>query len=380
MHLKRLSSLPNPGRSLHRTVIVLSFAALLLLLIVALCEQDRAIAQSSLSLSSDLAVTIAVNVTTSAVGDLLPRIHCIPGYTATIYAEGLSSPDGLAFSPAGILHVAEETAGRVSQVEPGGTLTPVMTGLTNPEGIAFDEAGNLYVVEDTQGGRLVKRAYVGGTTTLASGLDAPEGVVWTAVDRLYVAESNIEFVIDPADLRTRIAAVSSSGVVTRIITHTPIIDGTDVTFWSYAGLTQGPDGLLYVTNEISGKEIETVVIPGVLTFTLFTTDSIFTLDPATGTRTLFASDLVSPEGLRFSASGGFPLYVAEEDIGDGSGRLSRVMSDGRHTPLCTGFSGIEDVVIDQQGWLYVSEGTSGLVVLVKFEYYQVWLPLILRQE
>jgi hypothetical protein len=157
--------------------------------------------------------------------------------------------------------------------------------------------------------------------------------------------------------------------VSRIITSTPTINGTDVAFWSYAGLAIGPDGLLYVTNEISGREITqtVVVVPGVLTltFTLYTTDSIFAVDPTTGERTLFASNLVSPEGLRFSANGDFPLHVAEEDVGDGGGRLSQVESDGSHTPLCTGFFNIEDVAVDQKGWLYVSEDTSGLVILIK---------------
>jgi hypothetical protein len=35
------------------------------------------------------------------VGDPLARIQCPADFTATIYAEGLSSPDGLAFSPTG---------------------------------------------------------------------------------------------------------------------------------------------------------------------------------------------------------------------------------------------------------------------------------------
>jgi sugar lactone lactonase YvrE len=303
------------------------------------------------------------------VGDPLPRIQCPAGYTATVYAEGLSSPDGLAFGLAGILHVAEETGGRVSQIGPAGLITPIITGLTSPEGIAFDESGNLYVVEDVQAGRLVRRSPDGVTTTLATDLDAPEGVVGAAGGMLYVTESNAQFVTDPADLRTRVAAVSPSGAVTRIITSTPTISGTDVAFWSYAGLAMGPDGLPYVANEISGIEIThtVVVTPGVLTvtFTLSTTDSVFAVDPATGERTLFASDLASPEGLRFSANGDFPLYVAEEDVGDGEGRLSQVESDGSHTPLCTGFFIIEDVAVDQKGWLYVSEDTSGLVILIQ---------------
>ncbi len=310
----------------------------------------------------------------------LPRVRCAPGYTATIYVEGLSSPDGLAFSPAGVLHVAEETAGWVSQIGLTGGVTPVISGVTDPEGIAFDSFGSLYVVEDSQAGRVIKRSPDGVTTTLATDFDAPEGVAWASDDVLYVTESNMEFVTNPFDLQTRIAAVSSSGLVTRVITNTPIVNGTDVVFWSYAGLAIGPDGLLYVTNEISGKEItQTMVLPGgfTLTFTLFTTDSVFTVDPDTGSRVLFASNLLSPEGLCFSADGDFPVYVAEEDVGDGTGRLSRVESDGSHTPLCTGFFNIEDVTVDRNGRLYVSEDTSGLIILVELNR-QVWLPIILR--
>jgi sugar lactone lactonase YvrE len=354
---------------LYWTVVALFLAALLLLVAVALPRQGAALAQPVLSPDPGPSAERGAPATTGAVEIPLSRIRCGPGYTTTVYAQGLSSPDGLALSPTGVLYVAEETAGRVSQIGFTGEFTPVITGLVNPEGITIDDSGNLYVVEDTQAGRLVKRTPDGMTTTLATGLEAPEGVAWASDDTLYVTESNIQFVTDPTDLRTRIAAVSSSGAVTRVITNTPTVNGTDVTFWSYAGLTIRADGLLYVTNEISGREITqtVVVIPGVLTstFTLSTTDSIFTVDPAAGDRALFASNLVSPEGLRFSAAGEFPLYVAEEDVGGGAGRLSQVEPDGSHAPLCTGFFNIEDVAVDQNGWLYVSEDTSGLVILIK---------------
>jgi sugar lactone lactonase YvrE len=290
-----------------------------------------------------------------AVGDPVPRIQCPTGYTATIYAEGLSSPDGLAFSPSGVLHVAEETAGRVSRVESEGSATPVLSGLAKPEGIAFDNAGNLYVVEDVQGGRLVKMATDGITTTLATGLDAPEGVVWGADDdTLYITESNVEFASFPQDPpRTHVTAVSPhSGLTTRILTDT---------LSSYAGITIGPAGLLYVTNEASG---------------VVTNASIFTVDPDTRTRSLFASNLVAPEGLRFG-DGGFPLYVAEEGTGDDTGRLSRVEAGGSHAPFCTGFYSIEDVVLDEDGRLYVSEDGSGSLIVIQAEArWRVWLPFL----
>jgi alkaline phosphatase len=279
----------------------------------------------------------------TAVGDPVPRIQCPAGYSATIYAEGLSSPDGLAFSPSGTLYVAEETAGQVSRIDSDGSVTPIISGLANPEGIAFDDSGNLYAVEDIQAGRLVKMATDGMTTTLATDLDAPEGVAWASDGTIYITESNVEFASNPPfNIQTRVTAISPLGEVTRIL--------TDTLYWSYAGITIGSNGLLYVTNEASG---------------VGTHDSLFTVDPATGSRTLFASNLVVPEGLRFAANGEFPLYVAQENIGGGPGLLSRVEANGSHTPFCTGFYSIEDVIQDDDGWLYVSEDGSDSIIVIE---------------
>jgi glucose/arabinose dehydrogenase len=184
------------GRSYWASVFLL-LIALALLLTTALAGADQDLVSSPLPAANEPPLTI------SAVGDPVPRIQCPAGYTARVYAEGLSSPDGLAFSPAGILYVAEETAGRVSRVEAYGSVTPVISGLANPEGIAFDSAGNLYVVEDVSGGRVVKMTTGGVTTTLATDLDAPEGVAWASDGTVYVTESNVQFTDNPLQYRTR---------------------------------------------------------------------------------------------------------------------------------------------------------------------------------
>ena|GEM_PF-3338978 len=270
-----------------------------------------------------------------AVGKPLPRIVCPEGYEAFVYAVDLKSPGGLAFDPSGVLHVAEENAGRVSRISSDGTITPVVVGLDYPEGIAFDPAGNLYVVEDVENGRLLRIDAQGQQTVLAAGLDAPEGVVWAPDDHLYVTESNVQFVENlPWDVISGVTHVSEGLEVTEVL--------TDALLWSYSGITLGADGLLYVANEASN---------------VATTDSIFQVDPVTGQRTLFASDLTSPEGLHFSPGGGFPLYSTEEDLGDGIGRLNLVEASGAHRVLCTGFRGPEGVVVDRKGNLYVTDHT-----------------------
>ncbi len=94
-----------------------------------------------------------------------------------------------------------------------------------------------------------------------------------------------------------------------------------------------------------------------------------------------ADGLVAPEGLRFAAGAEFPLYVAEEDTGTGSGRLSRVEADGSTTALCTGFANIEDVAVGPDKRLYISEDTTGRIISdeIPDENPQfIWLPVILR--
>jgi hypothetical protein len=173
MSLTKIPSIPTPIQSSYRAVAALLFAASLLLLTFALLRHSTDLAQPSphpfgmesrrrfgsrfqarttfvrwgpprsqgdsqpspgrpnarpgASPSPGPTVTGGAPGAPYGVGDPLPRIQCPQGYTATVYAEGLSSPDGLAFSPAGILHVAEEPAGRVSQVGPTGRITPIIT-------------------------------------------------------------------------------------------------------------------------------------------------------------------------------------------------------------------------------------------------------------
>lgn len=354
-------------------------------------------------------------VNSLAGGDPLPRVVCTPGYTAVVYATGLDVPDGLAFSAAGDLYVTEEGAGRVSRLAPGGGPVEVVAALNTPEGVALDLAGNVYVVEDVANGRLIKRTPTGLTTTITAGLESPEGIVWvddgSVKGRLYLTESNIQAALavsstTPADYRTRLTQMDlNTNQVTFLFTKTalltpivefeplPVLKRVEGQFWSYTGdLTLGPNGLLYYTNELSNQIFSDTVeldLPLVgnrpVEFRFSSDGSLFTLDPANpAAETKFVEGLFAPEGLAFSPGGNFPLYVAEEDInGSGEGRLSRVDAQGDVTPLCTGFGTLEDVVVAANGWLYLSEDSTGLIIEIQRPgraNQQLSLPLIQKTD
>lgn len=319
-----------------------------------------------------------------AVGDPLPRVSCLSGYSATIYADGLTAPDGLAFSPDGVLHVAQETIGQVSQIASNGVVTAVIQGLDSPEGITFDERGNLYVVEDKPMGRLIQHQSNGLTTTIATGLESPEGVIWTAngsdnQGTLYLTEQILEKGLtvsstNATDYQTYVTMVPlSSGIKTRILTTTAIITPTifppnvEALFWSYSGIAYGPDNLIYLANELAGQATETEIlfnnIP--VPFKANTTDSIFTINPNTPTAQIgFTRGLTVVEGIRFSADGNFPLYAVEENSATTKGRLVQMNEQGEITVICTNFEGLEDVVQDDMNNLYVSEDGTGLVIKI----------------
>jgi hypothetical protein len=202
---------------------------------------------------------------------------------------------------------------------------------------------------------------------------------------IYVTESNVEeFIADPAqagDARSYVTAVSPTGTVTRLITSEAVVSqvGSDVyiEFLSFSGLDWGADGLLYVANETSGLS-ETDTQSG-LTYTVTTTKSIVTVNPISSNDALFSSNLVAVEGIRFTPGRRFPLWAAEEDLGNGSGRLSLVADDGLPAVVCTGFGMIEDVIADALDRLYVSEDVAGngrVILLDKGSLRTLYLPLV----
>lgn len=290
-----------------------------------------------------LSVLLSAVLVLYSPGDPIPRINLPTGWTATVYAENLSSPDGLALSPNGLVFVAEETIGCISFVASNGQVTLYEGGFSSPEGIAFDSEGTLYIVEDIQNGSLFS-VNSNGVSEIVTDLDAPEGVTINDAGNILITESNVQFTGSPIDYRTSVTEVFPDGS-TEEIQYSQYL-------WSYSGITTDYQGTIYVCNEASGTG---------------TTNSVFKIDPDTGAITLFVSNLIACEGLRFGPSGTFPLYVVEEDLGSGNGQLSIISSDGSHEPFATGFFNIEDVLIAEDGKIYVSEDTSGMIILLEPE-------------
>ncbi|MCK4807622.1 MAG: hypothetical protein KAT09_08235, partial [Candidatus Aegiribacteria sp.] len=123
--------------------------------------------------------------------------------------------------------------------------------------------------------------------------------------------------------------------------------------WSCSDLIADSSGVIYVCNELSGYG--------------FIQASLLRIDYYSGEWKVFCTGLRSCEGICCSSEGFFPLYIAEEDMGTGSGRLSLVDENGTVTSFAEGFYNIEDVAVDCSGRIYVSEDTTGMIILIRRE-------------
>lgn len=276
-------------------------------------------------------------------GDVLSRITLPEGFSATVFSTGISGVDGLVFSSSGCLYAAAEGTGAVYRIDQHGNATIVAENLNHPEGLAADSAGVIYVTEDVEYGRLIAIKPSGELEILCDSLQYPEGVALIEEGIFAVTESSLEASIIPPIL-TGVRRIDMSGSY-------PL--SSSLYLWSCSDIIADTSGVVYVCNELSGFG--------------FIQASLFRIDPDSGEWDVFCSGLCSPEGICSSIDGYFPLYIAEEDTGTGSGRLSMVDEDGTVTSFAEGFYNIEDVAVDTEGGIYVSEDTTGMIILIREE-------------
>lgn len=293
-------------------------------------------------------LTVIASVSSSTLdepchGDTLSRIVLPQGFVATVFSTGISGVDGLVFSSSGSLYAASEGSGAVYRIDELGNAIVVADSLNHPEGLAADGAGMIYVTEDVQYGRLIAIKPSGDLEILCDSLQYPEGVALIEDGIFAVTESSLEASIIPPVL-TGVRRIDMNG-------SCPL--SSSLYLWSCSDLITDSSGVIYACNELSGYG--------------FIQASLFRIDPSSGDWEVFCTGLRSCEGICSSVDGFFPLYIAEEDTGTGSGRLSLVDSDGSVTSFAEGFYNIEDVAVGTEGGIYVSEDTTGMIILIRGE-------------
>jgi DNA-binding beta-propeller fold protein YncE len=199
----------------------------------------------------------------------------------TTFVMGLNKADGIVFDAAtGFIYVSEEVVpGRVSMIDTVGNISVIIpeSMVNNPEGLAFNPLnGMLYIAEDMNPGRILTYDPVSGNvTTFASGLRRPEGMAFDELGNLYVAET----------ATNQILKINPKGNITVLVSSSAGIIKPDGIVFDNAS------GLLFVTEDVSPN------------------GRILVVDPVSGLTTTFARRLSTPQGMAFDSAGN--LYVSE---------------------------------------------------------------------
>lgn len=290
-------------------------------------------------------------------------------FEASVVADGLSSPDGLAVNPlTGELYVSEESAGRVSVIRDGKAVPVIERDftvlddlpewamsdykpraawlkpeLTSPEGIAFSSDGRLFVAEDTPYGRVLEFAPdADGAFRHAHAIPVPwleqpfawEGIVVAKDGRLFLAGSCAEA---GSGLPYGTVLVRDVDGVWSVVDYGP--------FASFSAVCLSREEDILVVGE------ETPA--GGVTWW----DAVRRLPIRTAIELL-----PSVEGLCVLPDGAI-LAAQEEQPGQGGGRLVRIdPRTGASEPAAGGFGTIESVISTANGSVYLTEDGAGRVL------------------
>ena len=275
-----------------------------------------------------------------AQGNSLPEIQLPSGYTASVFCIDVNGADGLALSPSGDLYAVSEADGCIYRIDENGNKEIIASGFINPEGIAVSGSGMIYIVEDVEEGRLIGITPSGDIEIISENLSFPEGVDIAKDGSVLITESSLES-----------RSVPILSVVRQVNTEGIRSVYSSLYLWSFSDIAVDSSGIIYVCNELSGYG--------------FISASIIRIDPSDVSWSVFCRGLHACEGICFDVNGAFPMYIVEEDTGGGSGRISVVDEDGVASVFAEGFQNLEDIVVDRSGRIFVSEDTSGRIILIR---------------
>lgn len=236
------------------------------------------------------------------------------------------------YSAPGDLYVSD-SGGTIFKFTSAGTKGTFVSGLDGAGGLAFDRAGNLFVVSGS--GTILKFTPDGSKSTFASGLSAPGALAFDGMGNLYVTES----FGDIGD----IAKFTPAGVKS-IFASAPnpvrlAFDLSGNLFLSIFGPTNLGGEIVKFTSDGQSSAFAPAAGPG-LAFSssghLFATDqsglgSIVEFT-STGSRTVFTSEVQSPNGLAFDGSGN--LFAADTD----SGKIFKFTPDASKSTFVSGLN------------------------------------------
>jgi large repetitive protein len=229
------------------------------------------------------------------------------GAAPTTQSSGYSTPDGVAVDAAGIVFVADATAGAVFEVTPSGVKTTFASGFSKPVGVAVDGAGNVYVANEAPA-NVFKIPPVGTQTTVGSGLLNPKGVAVDGAGNVFVTD----------------ISTSTVSKITPAGTQTTVGSG----FNSPDGVAVDAAGNVYVADQANAE--------------------VFKITPA-GTQTTVGSGFVSPSDVTVDAAG--DVYVSDH----GTDAVDEVTPGGAKSTLGSAFNVPGGLAIDSSGNLYVAD-------------------------
>jgi len=212
-------------------------------------------------------------------------------FVANRTAVSLVHPIGIAFAPDGDLYVCDFGAsslpapndGAIYKIGPGYAKTLVATGVANPNFITYTPRGT-FLVSDNETATIYELTLGGELTHWLDGLVSPDGMVYSP-DRqtLYVAGT-----IAPGSPLFAVS-LDAAGLPLDFAVLAELDKGS----WP-DGVALDENGMVYVTENLSGK--------------------IVRVDPATGDFTALAAGMEGPASMAFGAGPDFDpcsLYVTE---------------------------------------------------------------------